>query len=69
MWQRFNSSEHTIPAVKYGGGSIMFWWFVSPAGTGKMFRVNCKIDEAEHRVIGETNFLESVKDYPAGQRP
>uniref|UniRef100_A0A803JX04 Transposase Tc1-like domain-containing protein n=1 Tax=Xenopus tropicalis TaxID=8364 RepID=A0A803JX04_XENTR len=61
-------SEHTIPTVKYGGGSIVLWGCFSSTGTGKLVRVDGKMDGAKYRAILEENLLESAKDLRLGRR-
>uniref|UniRef100_A0A669E9Q2 Tc1-like transposase DDE domain-containing protein n=1 Tax=Oreochromis niloticus TaxID=8128 RepID=A0A669E9Q2_ORENI len=61
-------SEHTIPTVKYGGGSIMLWGCFSSAGTGKLVRVDGKMDGAKYRAILEENLLDSTKVLRLGRR-
>jgi hypothetical protein len=38
----------TIPTVKHGGGSIMLWGF-SAAGTGRLVRIEGKMNGAKNR--------------------
>ncbi|KAL7826753.1 hypothetical protein AOLI_G00319620 [Acnodon oligacanthus] len=60
VWRRINTahhSEHTIPTVKCGG-SIMLWGCFSSAGTGKLVRVDGKMDGAKYRAILEENLLD-----------
>uniref|UniRef100_A0AAX7TUF7 Uncharacterized protein n=1 Tax=Astatotilapia calliptera TaxID=8154 RepID=A0AAX7TUF7_ASTCA len=71
VWRKTNTthhSEHTIPTVKYGGGSISLWGCFSSAGTGKLVRVDGKMDGAKYRAILEENLLESAKDLRLGRR-
>uniref|UniRef100_A0A669BVS3 Tc1-like transposase DDE domain-containing protein n=1 Tax=Oreochromis niloticus TaxID=8128 RepID=A0A669BVS3_ORENI len=71
VWRKTNTahhSEHTIPTVKYGGGSIMLWGCFSSAGPGKLVRVEGKMDGAKYRAILEENLLESAKDLRLGRR-
>ena len=41
----------TIPTLKHGGGSIMLWGSVSEAGTGRLVRIERKINGAKYREI------------------
>ncbi|CDQ67599.1 unnamed protein product [Oncorhynchus mykiss] len=59
-------SEHTT--VKHGGGSIMVCACFSSAGTGKMVKIDGKMDGAKYRTILEENLMESAKDLRLGRR-
>jgi hypothetical protein len=41
----------TIPAVKYGGGSIVLSGCFSAAGTGRLFRFEGKMNGAKYRKV------------------
>lgn len=71
VWRKTNTAHHpahTIPTVKHGGGSIMLWGCFSSAGTGKLVRVDGKMDGAKYRAILEENLLEAAKDLRLGRR-
>uniref|UniRef100_A0AAZ3RF01 Uncharacterized protein n=1 Tax=Oncorhynchus tshawytscha TaxID=74940 RepID=A0AAZ3RF01_ONCTS len=58
----------TIPTVKHGGGSIMPWGCVSAAGTGRLVRIEGKMNGAEYREILDENLLRTSdwgKDSPS----
>uniref|UniRef100_A0A8D0B0E3 Transposase Tc1-like domain-containing protein n=1 Tax=Sander lucioperca TaxID=283035 RepID=A0A8D0B0E3_SANLU len=75
VWRKPNTSQHPKNTIKHGGGSIMLWGCFSAAGTGKLVRVEGKMDGAKHRDILEQNLYHSVRDLrlvtevhlPAGQ--
>ncbi|CDQ68369.1 unnamed protein product [Oncorhynchus mykiss] len=58
----------TIPTVKHGGNSIMRWGCFSAAGTGRLVRIEAKMNETKHREILDENLLQSAQDFRLGQR-
>jgi hypothetical protein len=53
VWRKLG----TIPTVKYGGGSIMFWGCFSAAGTERLVRIKAKMNRAKYREILDENLL------------
>ena len=47
----------TITTVKHGGGSIMLWECFSAAGTGRLVRIEAKMNEAKYKEILDENLL------------
>ena len=51
-----------------GGGSIMLWGCFSAAGTGRLVRIQGKINRAKYREIIDENLLQITQDLRLGQR-
>ena len=69
VWCKPNTTHHlknTIPTVKHGGGSIIFWGCFSSAGTGILVRIEGKMDRAKYRKIHEENLLSSARKMKLG---
>ena len=58
----------TIPTVKHGGGSIMLWACFSAAGTGKLVRIEGKMNGAKYREFIHEILLQSAQDLSLGRR-
>ncbi|KAI3354553.1 hypothetical protein L3Q82_019047 [Scortum barcoo] len=63
-----SSPGQYIPTVKHGGGSIMLWGCFSVAGTGKLVRIEGKMNAAMYRDILDENLLQSALDLRLGLR-
>ena len=66
----------TIPTVKHGGGSILLWGCLLAAGTGRLVRIETKMNGAKYSEILDENMLQSAQDLTGakvhlqtGQRP
>ncbi|KAK3524916.1 hypothetical protein QTP86_011472 [Hemibagrus guttatus] len=69
-WRKPGTAHHlanTIPTVKHGGGSIMLWGCFSAARTGRLVRIEGKMNAAMYRDILDENLLQSTLDLRLGR--
>ena len=52
----------TIPTVNHYGGSIMLWGCFSAAVTGRLVRIEGKMNGAKYREILDENLLQSTQN-------
>ncbi|KAK3510100.1 hypothetical protein QTP70_026829 [Hemibagrus guttatus] len=70
IWRKPGTAHHlanTIPTVKHDGGSIMLWGCFSAAGTGRLVRIEGKMNAAMYRDILDENLLQSALDLILGR--
>uniref|UniRef100_A0AAZ3QGG7 Transposase Tc1-like domain-containing protein n=1 Tax=Oncorhynchus tshawytscha TaxID=74940 RepID=A0AAZ3QGG7_ONCTS len=58
--------KNTIPSVKHGGGNIILWGCFSAKGTGRLHRIEGRMDGAMYREILANNLLPSVRALKMG---
>ncbi len=63
VWRKKDeyNPKNTIPTMKYGGGNIMLWGCFSAKGTGRLHRIEGRMDGAIYREILANNLLPSVR--------
>ncbi|KAK6327560.1 hypothetical protein J4Q44_G00032050 [Coregonus suidteri] len=59
--------KNTIPTVKHGGGNIILWGCFSAKGTGRLHRIEGRMDGAMYREILANNLLPSVRALKMGR--
>ncbi|KAK6329382.1 hypothetical protein J4Q44_G00013600 [Coregonus suidteri] len=59
--------KNTIPAMKHGGGNIILWECFSAKGTGRLHRIEGRMDGAMYRKILANNLLPSVRALKMGR--
>ena len=71
VWRKKNEAfkaKNTIPTVKHGGGSLMFWGCFSAKSVGALVCVNGIVKKEDYRDILEVNLKQSARNLGMGRR-
>ena len=69
VWRKRNAEynpKNTIPTVKHGGGNLMLWGCFSAKGTGRLHRIERRMNGAMWDILGD-NLLPSVRVLKMGR--
>uniref|UniRef100_A0AAY5KWW1 Transposase Tc1-like domain-containing protein n=1 Tax=Esox lucius TaxID=8010 RepID=A0AAY5KWW1_ESOLU len=63
VWRKKDeyNPKNTVPTVKHGGGNIILWVCFSAKGTGRLHRIEGRMDGAMYHEILANNLLPSVR--------
>ncbi len=64
VWRRKNGAyagKNTLPTVKHGGGSVVFWGCFASSGTGNLQPVEGKMDSIKYQELLGENIMPSVR--------
>lgn len=70
IWRGVNKAydeRYTIPTVKHGGGSLMFWGCVSYKGTGNLVKIDGKMNAVCYQKILEESLHSSARKLRMGR--
>ena len=71
VWRKRNveyNPKNTIHTVKHGGGNLMLWGCFSAKGTGRLHRIEGRMNGAMYRKILGDNLLPSMRALKMGRR-
>lgn len=63
VWRKVNTAldpKNLVPTVKHGGGSVMVWGCMSPAGVGNLVFIDGRMDQHVYKNILEQNLMSSA---------
>ena len=65
VWRKPTEKYHTdcvTPTVKFGGGSLMVWGWMSASGVGRLYRVEGSMNQSQYISVLKNEMLPSAKE-------